>query len=68
MVLKWFKNFNDGSGVDYVAINPEHVISVLQDVTEPDGTQLTQIYVVSDLVYTVEGKCEDIVSRLTEKE
>jgi hypothetical protein len=67
-MLKWFNNHDEKSGVDYVAINPEHVVSVLQDLPAPDGTPLTQIYVVTDLVYTVVGKSEDIVGRLNERD
>lgn len=68
MILKWFKNRDEKSGVDYIAINPEHVVSVIQDEPGPDGTPLTQIYMVTDLVFTVEGKCEDIVGKLTERD
>lgn len=68
MSLKWFKNYDENSEVEYIAINPKYVVSVLKDLPAPDGTELTQVYMLPGMVYTVVGNDIEIATELSDEE
>jgi hypothetical protein len=65
MALKWFKNEQNGR---YIAINPEHVISVEELRVENNGQKVSEINVAVNAKYKVFGTIDDVVSKLNEKD
>ena len=65
MALKWFKNEQNER---YVAINPQHVVSVEELRVENNGQKISEIYISPNAKYKVFGTIDEVVGKLNEKD
>lgn len=68
MALKYFTNAYKGNSSDTIAINPDHVVAIFEAEYEQNKQIVTNIYVATNLVYSVEDKYLDVVARLNERD
>ena len=64
-MLVYFTNSFKGNSSDYIAINPDNVISVFEILNEEEE-KVTAIYGIGNNTWTVEEKYLDVVARLNQ--
>jgi hypothetical protein len=77
MALKYFINAYKGNASDAISINSEYVVAVFEHLIEaptegkkkkPVNQKVTNIYMTTGLVYSVENDYLEVVARLNEKD
>jgi hypothetical protein len=71
-MLKYFTNVHQGNASQSLAINPRFVVTVFESILTDENTntvtEVTAIYVASNIVYHVTDSYLDVVARLNERD